>query len=106
MPTYTFISQPMRWQTREETAEKREQLCEKVIKKFWGKIINEKLQNISSYFDSLDFDVTSVIMLWESIKMLAGADRAYFAKWWEEARWCRIEHEVAKSYGIEIVYEE
>jgi hypothetical protein len=45
-------------------------------------------------------------MLWESIKMLAGADRAYFAKWWEEARWCRIEHEVAKSYGIEIVYEE
>lgn len=106
MPTYTFISQPMRWQKREETAIKREELVKKVLEKFWGIVINEKLQNIPSYFDSLDFEVTSVIMLWESIKMLAWADRAYFAKWWEEARWCRIEHEVAKAYWIEIIYEE
>lgn len=106
MKTYTFISQPMRWQTREQIAEKRQKLCEKVLEKLWGKIINEKLQNIPSYFDLLDFDVSAVIMLWESIKMMAWADRAYFAKGWEDARWCKIEHEVAKSYGIEIIYED
>lgn len=31
---------------------------------------------------------------------------AYFCRGWEQARGCRIEHEAAKSYGLEIIYEE
>jgi hypothetical protein len=29
----------------------------------------------------------------------------YFAKGWENARGCKIEHEVALQYGMEIIYE-
>ena len=28
-----------------------------------------------------------------------------FCKGWENARGCRIEHEAAKAYGLEIIYE-
>lgn len=30
---------------------------------------------------------------------------AYFCKGWENTRGCRIEHEAAKAYGLEIIYE-
>ena len=36
----------------------------------------------------------------ESLKLLSGADVAYFAEGWEDARGCRIEHECAVEYGI------
>ena len=41
----------------------------------------------------------------KSIGKLAKADIAYFAKGWENARGCKIEHEIAKQYGIEIMEE-
>ena len=31
---------------------------------------------------------------------------AYFCKGWENARGCRVEHEAAKAYGLEIIYED
>ena len=31
---------------------------------------------------------------------------AYFCKGWENARGCRIEHETAEVYGLDIIYEE
>ena len=37
-----------------------------------------------------------------SIQCLADADIVYFAEGWENARGCKIEHEIAKQYGIEI----
>lgn len=33
------------------------------------------------------------------------ADVVYFAKGWENARGCRIEHTVAKEYGLKIMEE-
>lgn len=47
----------------------------------------------------------SVGCLAMSIKHLATADIAYFCKGWKKARGCKIEHEIAKQYGIEIVEE-
>ncbi|WP_419040028.1 Lar family restriction alleviation protein [Parolsenella catena] len=31
-------------------------------------------------------------------------DAAYFAKGWENARGCRIEHDAAVAYGLEVLY--
>ena len=42
----------------------------------------------------------------KSIENMSLCHIAYFAKGWENARWCRIEHEFAKAYGMEILYEE
>lgn len=30
---------------------------------------------------------------------------AYFCKGWEKARGCKIEHDAAVAYGLEIIYE-
>jgi len=41
----------------------------------------------------------------KSIENMSLCHVAYFAKGWEKARGCKIEHDVAKAYGLEIIYE-
>lgn len=41
--------------------------------------------------------------LGKSIVLMAHADAVYFCKGWENARGCRIEHECAIQYGLEII---
>lgn len=40
----------------------------------------------------------------KSLESMSLCDAAYFAKGWEDARGCKIEHDVAKAYGLEIYY--
>ena len=42
----------------------------------------------------------------KSLENMSLCHAAYFCKGWENARGCRIEHEAAKAYGMEIIYEE
>ena len=42
----------------------------------------------------------------KSIENMSLCHAGCFCKGWEKARGCRIEHEVAKAYGLEIIYEE
>ena len=42
----------------------------------------------------------------KSLENMSKCHTAYFCAGWEQARGCRIEHEAAKSYGLEIIYEE
>lgn len=42
----------------------------------------------------------------KSLENMSLCHAAYFCKGWENARGCRIEHEAAKAYGLEIFYEE
>lgn len=46
-----------------------------------------------------------VYCLANSLKYLSKADIAFFCKGWEQARGCKIEHEIAKQYGIAVVEE-
>lgn len=41
----------------------------------------------------------------KSLESMSLCHVAYFCKGWENARGCRIEHEAAKEYGLEIIYE-
>ena len=41
----------------------------------------------------------------KSIESMSLCHAAYFAKGWENARGCRIEHKVANAYGLEVIYE-
>lgn len=43
--------------------------------------------------------------LGKSLELLSTADCAYFADGWKDYRGCRIEHECAVQYGINIVGE-
>lgn len=42
----------------------------------------------------------------KSLENMSLCHAAYFCKGWENARGCKIEHEAAKAYGLEIIYEE
>ena len=41
----------------------------------------------------------------KSLENMSLCHVAYFCKGWENARGCRVEHEAAKAYGLEILYE-
>lgn len=42
----------------------------------------------------------------KSLENMSLCHAAYFCKGWEQARGCRIEHEAAVAYGLEIIYED
>lgn len=42
----------------------------------------------------------------KSLESMSLCHATYFCKGWEQTRGCRIEHEAAKAYGLEIIYEE
>lgn len=42
----------------------------------------------------------------KSLENMSLCHAAYFAKGWENARGCKIEHAAAVAYGLEVIYEE
>jgi hypothetical protein len=42
----------------------------------------------------------------KSLESMSLCHAVYFCKGWEDARGCRIEHEAARAYGLDIIYEE
>ena len=42
----------------------------------------------------------------KSLENMSLCHAAYFCKGWENARGCKIEHDAAVAYGLEILYEE
>lgn len=49
---------------------------------------------------------TPVAYLAKSLEVMSKCDAVYFIKGWEKARGCKIEHEIAKAYGLAIIYED
>ena len=96
-----FISQPMRGKTDEEILAVREKAIKSAEKQ-----IGEPVEVIDSFFQSAPVDAKPLWYLGESLKLLAEADVAYFAKGWDEARGCKIENTCAIEYGIETIIED
>ena len=90
-----FISQPMNGKTDEENKSEREIEIKKA-----KEIIGEEVEVIDSFFESAPHDARPLWFLGKSLELLSTADVAYFAKGWEDARGCKIEHECAVQYGI------
>lgn len=89
-----FISQPMAGKENGQIEYEREELV-KDLKKCFGEDINI-LDTIFHFTE----DVPSLVYLGRSIEVLSKADVAVFMDGWENARGCRIEHQVAKDYDI------
>ena len=97
-----FISQPMRGKTDEEILKEREKAIEKA-----KSILADDAEIIDSFFtDDYVSKNRPLYCLGKSLKLLAGADVAYFVKGWEYARGCKIEHTCAIEYGVECIEEE
>jgi hypothetical protein len=93
-----FISQPMVDKTEEEILTEREVAILEA-----QKLLNEDVELIDSYCNE---ELTPLGYLAYSIKCLAGADVAYFAKGWQDYRGCKIEHECALQYGVKTILSE
>ena len=94
-----FISQPMRDKTDEEIKTERDNIIKKVTN-----VLGE-VEVIDSFFESAPHDAKTLWFLGKSLELLSTADCAYFAEGWKDYRGCKIEHECAVQYGIDIVGE-
>lgn len=103
-----MLSQPMAGKTEEEIVATRE----KAIAALKGKgyeIVNTLFTD--EWYSKESMTSRGVVQiplcfLAKSLENMSLCHAAYFCKGWENARGCRIEHEAAKAYGLEIIYEE
>lgn len=93
-----FISQPMKGLTDEEIETERENAIKAAVE-----IYGEELSVIDSFFKNAPATAKPLWFLGKSIELLSTADVAYFCNGWETARGCRIEHECADRYGIDVI---
>ena len=99
--TKLFISQPMNGKTDDEIKAVREKAIQSAKEQ-----IGEDVEVIDSFFENAPHDAKPLWFLGKSLQLLADADVAYFAKGWEDARGCKIEHTCASDYGIRVIEEE
>ena len=92
-----MISQPMKGKTNEQIREERAELVQRLIEE-GHEVLDTVFENAPA-----DEDV-AIYMLSQSIRYVGKADALYFTRGWENARGCKIEHEVAVQYGKEVFY--
>lgn len=88
-----FISQPMKDKTESEIMAERADAIQAAVD-----AMGEPVEVIDTYFG--DFDGKALEFLGKSIMLLATADIACFARGWDKARGCKIEHACAEAYNI------
>ena len=61
---------------------------------------------MDTVFESVPNNVDiAIYLLAKSIEYIGRVDAVYFMKGWENARGCRIEHQVAVEYDRKVFYE-
>ena len=103
-----MISQPMAENPTEVIKQKKHEALEKLLDKGYF-VFNTLFDDMLEQENKMCRDGVKNIplkFLAKSIDVMSGCDAVYFCNGWEKARGCRIEHEVAKAYGLEIIYEE
>lgn len=86
-----MISQPMRGKTEKEIKDEREELVKELQE--------EGHEVLETVFEDFDCYASPIAYLARSIEFLDKADAVVFMKGWENARGCKIEHEIALKYG-------
>ena len=93
-----FISQPMKDKADDEILKEREKAIADA-----RKYLGEDVEVIDSFFKGAPHDAKPLWFLGKSLELLSTADIAYFAKGWDSARGCRIEHNCAVAYDIDVI---
>ena len=93
-----FISQPMRGKTDEEILAVRSAAIQAA-----KDVVGEDVEVIESFFQNAPAGARPLWFLSKSLELLSTADVAYFARGWESARGCRVEHICAVEYGVPTV---
>lgn len=99
-----MISQPMAGKTDEEIAEARDKACAK-LREMGFEVAGTVFDFTDEQLNALGVKNAALYYLANSILAMSRCDCVYFAKGWENARGCRIEHFIAATYGMDIIYE-
>lgn len=102
-----MLSQPMAGKTNEEIIATRERAIA-VLKERGYEIINTLFTDewySQEAMKKRGVENIPLCFLAKSLENMSLCHAAYFCKGWENARGCKIEHEVAKAYGMTIIYE-
>lgn len=103
-----MISQPMNGLTDEEIEKTRNKAIGH-LERLGYKVVNTLFTD-EWYSDSAmkDRGVENIPLcfLAKSLENMSLCSVAYFCDGWEDARGCRIEHDVAEEYGLDIIYAE
>ena len=91
-----MISQPMRGKTEKQVREERAEL------------VIELTKNGYEVVDTVFPDFTNhgnipLKYLAKSLEYIADVDYVWFMDGWQDARGCRIEHQVCEDYGVKIL---
>lgn len=108
MEKKAMLSQPMAGKTEQEIIAARERAIA-TLKAAGYEIVNTLFTD--EWYRKEAMEERGVVQiplcfLAKSLENMSLCHAAYFCKGWENARGCRIEHEAAKAYGLEILYEE
>ena len=98
-----FVSCPMSGRESSDIINTRNEILERLKEKLNTKDITL----IDSYFPTFDLPNSSIdkdiYCLGRSIIKMSEANFIVFSDDWEQARGCRIEHEIALNYGLHIL---
>lgn len=103
-----MLSQPMAGKTEEEIRVTRERAID-ALKKRGYEIVNTLFTD--EWYSKEQMESRGVVQiplcfLAKSLENMSLCHAAYFCKGWENTRGCKIEHDAAVAYGLEIIYEE
>ena len=102
-----MLSQPMAGKTDDEIREAREKAIT-ALEKEGCEIVNTLFTD--EWYSKESMEERGVVQiplcfLAKSLESMSKCHVAYFCNGWENARGCRIEHDAAVAYGLEIIYE-
>lgn len=103
-----MLSQPMAGKTDQEIIVTREKAVQELMKRGY-QVVNTLFTD--EWYSKEAMEKRGVVQiplcfLAKSLESMSLCHTAYFCKGWEQARGCRIEHEAAVAYGLEIIYEQ
>lgn len=108
MKKKAMLSQPMAGKTDKEIVAAREKAIAD-LEAMGYEVVNTYF--IDEWYSDEAMEKRGVVQvplcyLAKSLENMSLCHAAYFAKGWEDARGCRIEHDAAVAYGLEVLYED
>ena len=103
-----MLSQPMAGKTDAEIIATREKAINALKEKGY-EIVNTLFTD--EWYSKEKMEERGVVQillcfLEKSLENMSLCHAAYFCKGWENARGCRLEHDAAVAYGLDVIYEE
>ncbi len=103
-----MLSQPMAGKTDQEIRATREKAITALEEKGY-EIVNTPFTD--EWYSKEKMKERGVVQvplcfLAKSLENMSLCHAAYFCKGWQDARGCRIEHDAAAAYGLDIIFEE